>query len=150
MERFRISRTFSRLLFSITPTSHFLELRVKRFAQTVGEHVEAEHQRRQNDDRRENLIRMRREAIECVADEGAEGAHRHRDAEADEAQEGFGENRSRNAEHQLRDDLADTILVEQFPRLEGRQMIMMIAPARKKAAAPKPVADGAAGADSAE
>jgi len=37
--------------------------------------------------------------------------------------------------NRLRDDLADTILVEQFPRLEGRQMIMMIAPARKKTAA---------------
>ena len=34
--------------------------------------------------------------------------------------------------NRLRDDLADTILVEQFPKLEGRQMIMMIAPARKK------------------
>jgi len=32
----------------------------------------------------------------------------------------------------VRDELADTILVEQFPKLEGRQMIMMIAPARKK------------------
>ena len=39
--------------------------------------------------------------------------------------------------NRLRDDLADTILVEQFPKLEGRQMIMMIAPARKK-----PVAGG--------
>ena len=37
--------------------------------------------------------------------------------------------------NRLRDDLADTILVEQFPKLEGRQMIMMIAPARKKAGA---------------
>ncbi|WP_370678393.1 translation initiation factor IF-3 [Comamonas sp. GB3 AK4-5] len=34
--------------------------------------------------------------------------------------------------NRLRDDLADTIQVEQFPKLEGRQMIMMIAPARKK------------------
>jgi translation initiation factor IF-3 len=32
----------------------------------------------------------------------------------------------------IRDDLADTIVVEQFPKLEGRQMIMMIAPSRKK------------------
>jgi translation initiation factor IF-3 len=32
----------------------------------------------------------------------------------------------------LRDDLGDTILIEQFPKLEGRQMIMMIAPGRKK------------------
>jgi len=37
--------------------------------------------------------------------------------------------------NRLRDELADTIQVEQFPKLEGRQMIMMIAPARKKAAA---------------
>ncbi|QNP49350.1 translation initiation factor IF-3 [Diaphorobacter aerolatus] len=34
--------------------------------------------------------------------------------------------------NRLRDELADSILVEQFPKLEGRQMIMMIAPARKK------------------
>ncbi|MDP3134640.1 MAG: translation initiation factor IF-3, partial [Burkholderiaceae bacterium] len=32
----------------------------------------------------------------------------------------------------IRDDLADSIVVEQFPKLEGRQMIMMIAPGRKK------------------
>ena len=38
--------------------------------------------------------------------------------------------------NRLRDELADSILVEQFPKLEGRQMVMMIAPARKKAAAP--------------
>ncbi|HEY8360245.1 MAG TPA: translation initiation factor IF-3 [Ramlibacter sp.] len=37
--------------------------------------------------------------------------------------------------NRLRDDLADTILVEQFPKLEGRQMIMMIAPGKKKPAA---------------
>jgi translation initiation factor IF-3 len=36
--------------------------------------------------------------------------------------------------NRIRDELADSILVEQFPKLEGRQMIMMIAPARKKAA----------------
>ena len=45
--------------------------------------------------------------------------------------------------NRIRDDLADTILVEQFPRLEGRQMIMMIAPARKKPVAAKPAADAA-------
>jgi len=28
--------------------------------------------------------------------------------------------------------LADLIVVEQFPKLEGRQMVMMIAPGRKK------------------
>src|SRR6478752_336772 len=37
----------------------------------------------------------------------------------------------------IRDDLGDTILVEQFPKLEGRQMIMMIAPGKKKPAAAK-------------
>jgi translation initiation factor IF-3 len=37
----------------------------------------------------------------------------------------------------LRDDLADTILVEQFPKLEGRQMIMMIAPGKRKPSAQK-------------
>jgi len=44
--------------------------------------------------------------------------------------------------NRVRDDLADTILVEQFPKLEGRQMIMMIAPALKKpsAAAKAPAA----------
>jgi translation initiation factor IF-3 len=45
----------------------------------------------------------------------------------------------------IRDELGDTILVEQFPKLEGRQMVMMIAPGRKKAgAAPaKPAAEAA-------
>jgi translation initiation factor IF-3 len=32
----------------------------------------------------------------------------------------------------MRDELADLIVVEQFPKLEGRQMIMMIAPGKKK------------------
>jgi len=32
----------------------------------------------------------------------------------------------------IRADLADSVVVEQFPKLEGRQMIMMLAPARKK------------------
>ena len=46
--------------------------------------------------------------------------------------------------NRLRDDLADTIQVEQFPKLEGRQMVMMIAPARKKpGTSPKPAADAA-------
>lgn len=40
----------------------------------------------------------------------------------------------------IREELGDTILVEQFPKLEGRQMIMMIAPGRKKAGAAKTVA----------
>jgi translation initiation factor IF-3 len=45
----------------------------------------------------------------------------------------------------LRDDLADTIVVEQFPKLEGRQMVMMIAPGRKKSAGAKSTAaEGAA------
>jgi translation initiation factor IF-3 len=36
--------------------------------------------------------------------------------------------------NRVRDELADTVVVEQFPKLEGRQMIMMLAPARKKVA----------------
>ena len=44
----------------------------------------------------------------------------------------------------MRDELGDSILVEQFPKLEGRQMIMMIAPGRKKPGAQKPVAETAA------
>ena len=32
----------------------------------------------------------------------------------------------------MRDELADLIVVEQFPKLEGRQMVMMIAPRKKK------------------
>jgi translation initiation factor IF-3 len=45
----------------------------------------------------------------------------------------------------IRDELGDTILVEQFPKLEGRQMIMMIAPSRKKsgAAQAKPATEAA-------
>ncbi len=34
--------------------------------------------------------------------------------------------------NRIRDDLSDLIVIEQFPRLEGRQMIMMIAPSKKK------------------
>ena len=42
----------------------------------------------------------------------------------------------------MRDELGDAIVVEQFPKLEGRQMIMMIAPGRKKpGAVQKPVAE---------
>jgi len=41
--------------------------------------------------------------------------------------------------NRIRDELGDTILVEQFPKLEGRQMIMMIAPGRKKPQSAKPV-----------
>lgn len=33
----------------------------------------------------------------------------------------------------IRDELGDSIIVEQFPKLEGRQMIMVVAPGRKKA-----------------
>jgi len=33
----------------------------------------------------------------------------------------------------IRDELADAIVVEQFPKLEGRQMVMMIAPGKRKA-----------------
>ncbi len=48
--------------------------------------------------------------------------------------------------NRIRDELGDLILVEQFPKLEGRQMIMMIAPGRKKIAAAKvAVAEVAAG-----
>jgi translation initiation factor IF-3 len=39
--------------------------------------------------------------------------------------------------NRIRDELGELILVEQFPKLEGRQMIMMIAPGRKKIAAVK-------------
>ena len=42
--------------------------------------------------------------------------------------------------NRIRDELGDTILVEQFPKLEGRQMIMMIAPGRKKQQAARPAA----------
>ena len=37
--------------------------------------------------------------------------------------------------NRIRAELGDTIIVEQFPKLEGRQMIMMIAPGKKKPAA---------------
>jgi len=42
----------------------------------------------------------------------------------------------------IRDELADTIVVEQFPKLEGRQMVMMIAPGKRKSGgAAKPAAE---------
>ena len=43
----------------------------------------------------------------------------------------------------MEDFVSAFIVVEQFPKLEGRQMIMMIAPGRKKVA-PKPAAEAAA------
>ncbi|MBB1075350.1 translation initiation factor IF-3 [Rhodoferax sp. 4810] len=46
--------------------------------------------------------------------------------------------------NRIRDELGDLILVEQFPKLEGRQMIMMIAPGRKKQVAKPVAADSAA------
>ena len=42
--------------------------------------------------------------------------------------------------NRIRSELGDLILVEQFPKLEGRQMIMMIAPGKKKVAS-KPSAE---------
>ena len=42
--------------------------------------------------------------------------------------------------NRIRADLVDLIVVEQFPKLEGRQMIMMIAPGKKKPAS-KPVTE---------
>ncbi len=42
--------------------------------------------------------------------------------------------------NRIRAELGETIVVEQFPKLEGRQMIMMIAPSKKKPA-PKAAAD---------
>ena len=48
----------------------------------------------------------------------------------------------------MREELGDAIVVEQFPKLEGRQMVMMIAPGRKKPA-PK-AANEAAQASAAE
>jgi translation initiation factor IF-3 len=42
--------------------------------------------------------------------------------------------------NRIRTELGDLILIEQFPKLEGRQMIMMIAPGKKKIAA-KPAAE---------
>jgi len=45
----------------------------------------------------------------------------------------------------MREELADLIVVEQFPKLEGRQMVMMIAPGKKKpGGAVKPVQEMAA------
>ena len=50
--------------------------------------------------------------------------------------------------NRIRSELGDTILIEQFPKLEGRQMIMMIAPGKKKpatkSAAPAETAPAAA------
>ncbi|MFZ5485516.1 MAG: translation initiation factor IF-3 [Pseudomonadota bacterium] len=50
--------------------------------------------------------------------------------------------------NRIRDDLGDSIVVEQFPKLEGRQMIMMIAPGKKKPAA-RSAAEAGAGASAA-
>ena len=45
--------------------------------------------------------------------------------------------------NRIRTDLVDLIVVEQFPKLEGRQMIMMIAPGKKKPGSSKPAAEAA-------
>ena len=42
--------------------------------------------------------------------------------------------------NRIRTELGELILIEQFPKLEGRQMIMMIAPGKKKIAS-KPAAE---------
>ena len=39
--------------------------------------------------------------------------------------------------NRMRAELADLIVVEQFPKLEGRQMVMMIAPGKKKPSSAK-------------
>ena len=45
----------------------------------------------------------------------------------------------------MREELADLIVVEKFPKLEGRQMVMMIAPGKKKpGGAAKPAQEMAA------
>jgi translation initiation factor IF-3 len=41
--------------------------------------------------------------------------------------------------NRIRDELAELIIVEQFPKLEGRQMVMMVAPGRKKPVAKQQV-----------
>ena len=41
----------------------------------------------------------------------------------------------------IRDELGESIVVEQFTKLEGRQMIMVVAPGRKKVAASKEKAE---------
>jgi len=46
--------------------------------------------------------------------------------------------------NRIRADLADLIVVEQFPKLEGRQMVMMIAPGKKKPGSAKAAAEAAA------
>ena len=45
----------------------------------------------------------------------------------------------------IKDELADLIIVEQFPKLEGRQMVMMIAPGKRQpGSVAKPVSETAA------
>jgi translation initiation factor IF-3 len=48
-----------------------------------------------------------------------------------------------NLLNRIRDELVDLIIVEQFPKLEGRQMVMMIAPGKKKPVAKQQVAPAA-------
>ena len=45
--------------------------------------------------------------------------------------------------NRIRDELKDLIVVEQFPKLEGRQMVMMIAPGKKKPAVKSAAASAA-------
>jgi translation initiation factor IF-3 len=48
-----------------------------------------------------------------------------------------------NLLNRIRDELVDLIIVEQFPKLEGRQMVMMIAPGKKKPVAKQQVTPAA-------
>jgi translation initiation factor IF-3 len=49
----------------------------------------------------------------------------------------------------LRDELGDTIVVESMPKLEGRQLVMMIAPGKKKVGGSKPASESVQAAESA-
>ncbi|MPN34668.1 hypothetical protein SDC9_182162 [bioreactor metagenome] len=69
IDKSRITITFSLVFCSMSLTSHLFQLRVKRLAQTVGEHVEAEHQQRQYHNGGDDLVRVRGKAVKRITDQ---------------------------------------------------------------------------------
>src|SRR5574344_266422 len=104
-----MERLFTLSIFSASVMSHFLHFRIERFAQTVGKHIEAQHEQCKHETRRYNLIRVRRKAVECVADERSERTLRNRNSQTDERKKRFCKYRRGDAEHCLRNDLPDYI-----------------------------------------
>ena len=97
-----ISRSLMRKITSLSIARaplHILQLGRQRFAQPVADEVEAEHQKRQHQNGRQDLIGQSGDVIEPVLNQRTDRAFGQHDTDADEAQEGFGEDRRRDREN---------------------------------------------------